>query len=307
MPLVYYGGINEVFRLIHLANPTLPVKLNRNNAYLAKWEIDGEATIATIAGKYGHGVRGYQEVSYDRVDLAKLLRGFVPKIPVNKPKALHDCLAELFEYLGLAFGQEDLVPFVPPAQQTLPYRVTLTATPTSPVYFGSADVEFIEGPALLQGLVLSKDLDVDLSAVDGTGRQRAELLSFGIDYTSQATALTQTQIGSLTWSADGDSAHQSVLALAYALSEIDGYPWVANKTPSPYTLYGASVLYNGKVSGYESTLLGVTDFRSPNPRYDRVLVVRFDSDTTTATGPYGSVLFVHYNTLTDNEVPHAAP
>lgn len=307
MPIVYYGGINEVFRLVHLANPTLPIKLNRDNAYLAKWTLNGEATTATLAGKYGSGVRGYVDVTYRRVDLAKIFAGLVPKIGLYQPLPLLDCLAEIFETTGLAFSHEDLVPVAVPTNQTFPYRVRLTATPNSPVYYGSAEVEFVAGHQLLQSIVLNHQLVVDLDAVDGNGHQRAELLSFGIDYSAQATALKNIATGSLSWTTDGDSVHQRALALAYALNAVDEYPWVATKTANAYTLYGAVVAYNGLTSQYDPNLLGVQDFRSPNTRYDRVLVLRFASDTTTATGPYGSALFVHYNTQTDNEVPHAAP
>ena len=86
------------------------------------------------------------------------------------------------------------------------------------------------------------------------------------------------------------------------LNSVDHLPWTSNAASVPWNLRGATVRYNGKVSDYDTAWQSSNDIRRPNSRYDRVMVVDFNTDATGATGFYGSVMFVHYNSPLDNEV-----
>jgi len=295
MPFVYYGGVNELFRLVHLANPTLPTKLNQNNTYVAKLTSQAEAATATLAGRYGSGVKGLRDVKYHRLDLAKLTKNLTLQVKVNEPKAVLDALLEIFESTGLAFAHSDLVPVSLPANQTLPYRTTLKAASTSLVYYGQCEVEFVYGPVTLVNLVQSRELALTLEGVPGSSaHQRAEWETFGADYTSIADKLLAVTLGTLDWAVEGNATHQVALALAYDLNSIDGLPWATGATDL-WTLKGAVVRYNGRTNAYDDAWYSSLNIRRPNTRFDRVLVIDFPHDNSTA-GLYGSTAFIHYNT-----------
>ena len=304
MSFVYYGGVRELFRLAHEANPTLPVKLSETNCFIPKIVATEEAATATFAGRYGMGVKGYVDVNYTRLNLAKLFAGYRPKVGVLAPKSLFELLGDIYEATGFAFDPVDLVPVTPPADQTLPWVVRLKAANTSPIYFGEAEVEFVLRKERLREVVLERSLDVSLSGVpDDAVHQRAEFVTFGIDYSMRANELLAITAGPMGWTVAEGEAYDRCVALEYALNTVDRLPWKTAAGPLAWTLNGARVVYNGPVRGYDPVWYNSSDIRSPNSRFDRVLVVSFEQDVTGPSGFYGSVMFIHYNTEIDNEVP----
>ena len=304
MSFVYYGGVRELFRLAHAANPTLPVSLSETNCYIPKIVANQEEATATFAGRYGLGVRGYVDVQYSRLDLAKLFAGYTPKVGILATKPLHELRADIYEATGFAFDIVDLEPVAVPEGQTLPWRVRLKAASTSPLYFGEAEVEFVQRKEYLREAIDMRDLELELAGVvDNATNARAELVTFGVDYSMRASELMAITTGSMAWTEVGSPEHSRCLALEYALNTVDRLPWKTVAGPMAWTLNGARVVYNGPVRGYDAAWYSSTDIRSPNTRYDRVLVVSFEQDVTGPTGFYGSAMFIHYNTEIDNEVP----
>lgn len=307
MSFISSGGEKALFQLVKAANPTLPVKLNEDNCYFPKKTGIAEAATALLAGKYGTGVRGYRELKYTRLDLGKLFKNQVIKIGIVEPKPVFELLEDIYTATGYAFETTDLEPLAPPNGQTLPWRATLKAANTSFIYFGQAEVEFVKRPLRLSDIVFDREVDVNLQGVvDDGSRARAELFTFGIDYTSVGPVLAGLREGSLSWTDNTSPEHQKAETLITALNAIDRLPWKNVVGPNPWTVNGARIVYSGRVDSYDPTTLGIGDIRRPNQRYDRVLVVSFESDTTGATGFYGSAMFIHYNTESDNEVPNGA-
>lgn len=304
MSFVYYGGVRELFRLAHAANPTLPVNLSETNCYIPKIVATEEEATATFAGRYGMGVKGYVDVDYTRLNLAKLFAGYRPKVGILAPKSLFELLGDIYEATGFAFDPVDLEPVVPVESQTLPWVVRLKAANTSPIYFGEAEVEFVLRKERLFEVVSERNLDLSLSGVPSVDeRTRAEFVTFGIDYSMRAVELLALTPGSMEWTVAEGENYDRCVALEYALNTVDRLPWKTATGPLAWTLNGARVVYNGPVRGYDPHWQNSSDIRSPNSRFDRVLVVSFEQDVTGPAGFYGSVMFIHYNTEIDNEVP----
>lgn len=304
MSFVYYGGVRELFRLAHAANPTLPVNLSETNCFIPKIVATDEDAVATFAGRYGMGVKGYVDASYRRLDLAKLFAGYRPKVGILAPESLFELLGDIYEATGFAFDPVDLEPVVPVEGQSLPWVVRLKAANTSPIYFGEAEVEFVLRKERLFEVVSERDVDLTLAGVPSTDeRQRAEFITFGVDYSMRAPELLAITPGTMEWTVAEGEAHERCIALEYALNTVDRLPWKTATGPLAWTLNGARVVYNGPVRGYDPIWYNSSDIRTPNSRFDRVLVVSFEQDVTGPTGFYGSVMFIHYNTEIDNEVP----
>jgi len=298
MGFTNYRGVNQLFHMARNANPTLPAALNESTCYFPKLTANGDQASALLAGRYGSGVRGYKWLNYTRLDLAKVFAGPIPKIPAETLADLHSLLYDLYYATGFAFDETDLEQVALPANQQFPWSVTLKASAGSFLFHGQTTVEFVHGNAKLFYLVANRTLDVSCqSFVETASRARAELYTFGIDYTTNQSKLVSVPTGSLTWSTAGSDVELRCSALASALNDIDRLPWKSQLGNNAFNLNGAQVVYNGLVSGYKPT---GTDFRFPNPKYDRVMVVSFLTDNTTASGFYGSLMFIHYNTDTDN-------
>ena len=295
MSFTEFGGVEELFWLTRKANPTIPGNIDANTCYFPKLVAVEELATVTIAGKYGSGVRGYRELDYTRLDLAKLFKGGPFKVGILEPKPLYDLFGDIYEHTGFRFDVTDLEPVVPPQGQTLPWRVKLKAARTSFIYYGEVEIEFVERRKYLSEVVLSKEQSLVLEgAVHTAARQRAELMTFGVDYTNKATELTSVATGVL------DLAKAT--SLKDVLNEIDQLPWVANASSIAWNLNGAKVVFNGRVKDFTPTWWNANDVRRPNGRYDRVLVIDFIANNTGATGFYGSCMFIHYNSPLDNEV-----
>lgn len=303
MPFVYHGGAEELLRLARAANPSLPTDLSPANCYFPKLTANAEEAEVVIAGKYGRGVSGYRTLSYQRLSLAKLFKGGQVRVGVVYLKPLHELLGDIYESTGFAFDVTDLVPVEFDAEQTLPCKVLLKAAPTSFIYFDEVEIELVARSPRLKEVILERDLSIETSGVNTTvERQRAEFLTFGIDYTSKRNELTAISLGSMLWTDPASAEAMRCNALYDALNAIDQLPWLTTSDPQPWTLNGARVVYNGRVDYYDPTWWDVGDIRRPNPRYDRVLVVVFEQDTTGPSGFYGSAMFIHYNSQLDNEV-----
>lgn len=303
MPFVYHGGVKELLRLAREANPTLPTDLSENNCYFPKMTATDEEAEVVIAGKYGLGVSGYRTLNYQRLSLEKLFKGGGVKVGVVELKPLHELLGDIYESTGFAFDVTDLVPVTFNSEQTLPCKVLLKAASTSFIYFDEVEIELVDRRPRLKELVSKHDVTIDTAGVVTTAsRQRAEFLTFGIDYTTKRDELSKISLGSMFWTNQASEEALRCNALYDALNSIDQLPWLSTVEHLPWSLNGARVVYNGRVDQYDPTWWGIGDIRQPNPRFDRVLVVVFEQDTTGPTGFYGSAMFVHYNSQIDNEV-----
>lgn len=301
MGFVNYLAEQQLFHLARLANPTFPGKFSSETLYIPEVTHADDHSSALFAGRYGSGVKGYVEVTYQRLDLAKVFGSGPLRVGAASIGSVHSLLDSLYYSTGFAFAPVDLEDTEPPADQTFPWRVTLKALPGSFLYYGSVEVEFVSEPTRLYSIVGARNLDLELASIAHTAtRERAELCTFGIDYTSVQERLKAIPVGSLSWDTTGSASELVCTELADALNDIDRLPWKSQVGSLQFNLNGASVLYNGPVKDY--TPVG-GDLRIPNSRFDRVVVVSFANDTTGPTGFYGSSMFVHYNTDTDNEVP----
>lgn len=302
MSFVKYLAEEQLFHLARLANPTFPSKFSSETLYIPRVVHDVNHSVALFVGRYGAGVKGQTQVTYQRLDLAKLFLGGPLRINTDTIGSIHSMLDSLYFSTGFAFDVTDLEDQTPPVNQTLPWRVTLKATPGSFLYYGEVEVEFVYAAPKLFNLVLQTQLTPTLASITPTAsRQRAELYTFGIDYTSVQERLKALPVGSLSWSVAGSQAQLNCTELADALNDIDRLPWKSQVAAVDFNLQGATIVYNGKTKDYVPT---AGDLRIPNTRFDRVLVVSFVSDTTGSTGFYGSSMFIHYNLDTDNEVPN---
>lgn len=303
MPFVNHGGTKELLRLTRAANPTLPGDLTEANCYFPKMTAVEEDAQVILAGKYGKGVCGYRTLNYRRLSLQKLFGFGQARVGVLELKPLHELLGDIYEATGFAFDVTDLVPVVFEPTQTLPCKVLLKAAPTSFIYFDEVEIELIERRPTLKEAISQRELTIETQGVTTTSeRQRAELVTFGIDYTSKRDALREISVGSLLWTDPESEEALRCNALYDALNTIDHLPWQSTAAVHPWSLNGATVVYNGSVSAYDPLWWNADDIRRPNPRFDRVLVVVFERDTTGPSGFYGSAMFIHYNSPLDNEV-----
>ena len=129
------------------------------------------------------------------------------------------------------------------------------------------------------------------------------ILTYGIDYTAQATALAAIGIGSQIRGAAG--ADNS--ALAAAMTAVDGLGWVSSSTASNFNLYGSQVIYNGPTEAFRSCdpLELLAQKVVPDARYlkydtlvdttkQNVLIALLNVGGTKYCTNYDQAVFVHY-------------
>lgn len=298
MAFTEYGGADELFWLARKANPTIPATLNQSTCYFPKLVTADELATVTMAGKYNSGVRGYAELDYTRLDLAKLFKNGPVKIGVLAAKPLLDLLEDIYLSTGYRFDKTDLVPVTPTVEQTLPWRVTLKAAKTSFIYYGEIEVELVSRKAFLTEAMLVRDVDAVLEWNPGYStnpNKRAELLTFGVDYTNKHAELSAFELGVMS--------QPSAEVMRDILNDIDQLPWKADTGAGGWGLTFAAVVFNGKTEDYDPVWWGSADIRRPNPRYDRVLVIDWTVNYAGGLGfCRGTSAFIHYNSPLDNEV-----
>lgn len=158
----------------------------------------------------------------------------------------------------------------------------------------------------------SNDYVDTISGYTWTAKFNPGLLTYGLDYTSQADVLKTLVPHAPPYSASWQISASISDALMYALKAVDGLPWQssASHPEYDYNLYSAWVLYNGPVSGVDPTLTNTMGdvciypparLRTlakaqgvPNPEYDNVLMVQLNSPYYGRAG-YGFMLMIHYN------------
>lgn len=303
MAFINNPGFQTLSRLIKAANPTIQVTPDANNSYLAKATYVDEQASGLFAGKYGSGLAGYVDLTWRRLDIAKLFPSDWAKVYITEKKPLHDLLDDIYRSTGYRFGVEDI------QNQSLvgadfPYIATIKAVEGNPIYFGEAVVTFVNRKYRLDEVVQQSELTPQLSYVQSVGgRQRAEYVTYGLDYTPVgATLLANYPTGKiLDWTVDGSQAQLDTLALASLLRSVDTLPWKAVNETNVWTLSGGKVAYNGPTKDFNNALL---DPRTPNDAYDNVMVIDFVTDRNGPSGWYGSALFVHYNTLEVSDGDH---
>ncbi len=156
------------------------------------------------------------------------------------------------------------------------------------------------------------DYEDTISGYTWTAKFNPGLLTYGLDYTSQADVLKTLVPHAPPFSASWQISASVSDALMYALKAVDGLPWQssASHPEYDYNLYSAWVLYNGPVSGVDPTLTNTMGdvyiypparLRAlakaqgvPNPEYDNVLMVQLNSPYYGRAG-YEFMLMIHYN------------
>lgn len=298
MAFTEYGGADELFWLARKANPTIPATLNQSTCYFPKLVTADELATVTMAGKYNSGVRGYVELDYTRLDLAKLFKNGPMKIGVLTAKPLLELLDDIYLSTGYRFDVTDLVPVTPAADQTLPWRVVLKAAKTSFIYYGEVEVELVSRKEFLTEAMSVRDIDAVLEWNPGysiNANKRAEILTFGVDYTNKHKELATFELGNMNQS--------TAEVMRDILNDIDQLPWRADPGSTDWGLTGATVVFNGKPEDYDPVWWGSADVRRPNRRYDRVLVIDWTVNWSGGISfCHGTSAFIHYNSPLDNEV-----
>lgn len=285
MAIIAQSGLKTLLELIRKENPWLP-----NGIDETKIQITGGNTLADgqfevrLVGRYGSGYRGSKVAKYHRLDLAKLLGPTVLKVGVDTPKTLYNAFDDIARYTGIHFGEGDVMDVAIPANATLPYTITMHAAGLSALYHGSVQIEFVQRDPMLSAVVVDCD-PVVLGKFNTAQQIRSELLTYGYDYTeAQATLLGGFNSGTVL---DVTKATQ----LAAILNAVDNQGWNASGG-NPFSLVNSVVRYHGLTASYNPG----SDIRSPNPYYDRVLIIDFVVDLT-GWDFYSASLYLHYNTL----------
>ncbi len=286
MAIFAQSGINTILELIRKENPWLPNTLDATNVHITGGAIlpDGRAEVLLV-GVYGSGYRGSKLIRYGRIDLSKLLGPAKLKVPVDAPKTLYSAFGDIYSATGITFGQGDVQDVPIPLNAKLPYTVTLKPQPDSALYYGEIELEFVERPPKLTEALTERNLEVVFGPVSKSGLlARAELLTFGYDYSEAYLALSDNFLEGTILNAEKAGN------LAAILNAVDNLSW--NNSGNQFNLTGTYIRYHGATKDYSS----LVDIRTPNTYYDRVLIIDFVVDLD-GWDFYGSSLYIHYNTL----------
>ena len=150
-----------------------------------------------------------------------------------------------------------------------------------------------------------------ISGQTWTAKFNPGLLTYGLDYTSQADFFKTLPAFAPPWAAGNVMTNTTLLTnLANALKAVDGIVWTTSSTKTDYSLYSSWCIYNGPVAGVDPTLSNVAGdviiypverHRAlakaqgvPNPEYDNVAIILLDNPWHGGFG-YPLCLMVHYN------------
>lgn len=286
MAVIAQSGLKTVLELIKKENPWLPNGISESQIQITGGNVlaDGRLEVRLV-GLYGKGYRGSVIAKYHRLELAKLLGPLKVKVGVDAPKTLYNAFGDIARKTGIVFGDGDLLDVSVPPNAVLPYTITLQAKPMSALYHGSVQIEFVQRDPLLADVVNADVDNVKLGNYNSGQYQRAELLTYGYDYTEAADKLMPTFGSGMVLSTE------KAAQLATILNAVDNIGWNSSGS-NPYNLVNTVVRYHGLTAGYNPG----SDLRSPNIYYDRVLILDFIVDLAGADF-YASSLYIHYNTL----------
>lgn len=211
--LSYKKPSNElVYDLINLANPQLPIPIDANNVIIEKITTvavneasNNRNTSARLRGVQGMGYTDSVTLYYDRINLASIIptyaassAGFTSFTAANT----HAALAAIQDAFGINFSTKDIVNRGLAGISTADYTSTiqLQADVASPAYVGVQTVRYYRGKPVLDTSITKDVLDVLKHPIDETLSKRcADLMTYGIDFTSYKNLLTVTSAGLPNW------------------------------------------------------------------------------------------------------------
>lgn len=155
------------------------------------------------------------------------------------------------------------------------------------------------------------DYEDTISGYTWTAKFNPGLLTYGLDYTSQADFFKTLPAFAPPWAAGNVMTNATLLTnLANALKAVDGIAWLTTSTRTDYTLYNTWCMYNGPVAEVDPTVTNamgdifiypVERQRAvakaqgvPNPEYDNVAIIQMGTPYSGGVG-YQFCLMVHYN------------
>lgn len=209
MPVINKVSQDLVFDLINASNPNSPVKFSSNNVLLGKLTAitpsgaSIQNTKVMVSNKPSSEYIGRVEVTYRRLDLAKLFRGltitiakFSPKVKAGSGNAwdsfVKDLLPTFNSQMGTAFTADDFVDLAIGrgslnAQNRYQSSVTVQAKNTSWAYVGSFTFVWVDAPQDIDSVVTVTDLDGRLypagNVFDELHPVVVSQMAYGIDWT----------------------------------------------------------------------------------------------------------------------------
>ena len=234
-----------------LGSPTTPAALGitstKNTAIVAKYDDIGYV------------------VCYDRQVLSTWLAPTLAVMPPmaithGSPKTTHDLWYDFDRRYQLGINVDEIVD---EAIDVTTGSVTFTLNDKNPWFIGSVTVPVVK--VFLDGDDLVYDYEwmpspFEMSPADALAtygitadqydsRIDATLLTYGIDYSAQSTALSAIvpQASFDNWT---NISSANATALAAALKAVDGVGWINGASNTAYNLANSCVVYNGPTEGY---------------------------------------------------------
>ena len=210
--LNYTKPSNElVFDLINRDNPNLPFKIDSNNVIVEKFTAvtpnaanNNRNTSARLRGVQGSGFRDAITVYYDRINLAYLFPWATYNAGITTFTAAntHEALAIILDTYGINLAPSDVTNGALGAPSTPNYKSTrsVSAQATSPAYVGSFTLYYMRGLPVLDTSITTDVLKAIEHPIDHTlGKKCAQMLTYGIDFTSYKNLLVVDASGLPQW------------------------------------------------------------------------------------------------------------
>lgn len=223
----------------------------------------------------------------------------------------HDVLADINRYTQLDLPADTVLDEPIPDGTYTKIRVNLKDN--HPWFTGGLDVPLQFTTIIKDGkpivtLPISPKLHecgADPAAAEEATRFPGSLVTYGINYTRTAELLSVPMVANFSIEAGIPTAAIGT-TLANALKHDDKRPWVCNGGKVPYNLYGAFIVYNGPVGGYEDYInfepannqkekhFGCLLNALQKPRTDREYVMVILPNMAYNTEFRNEPIFIHY-------------
>lgn len=220
---------------------------------------------------------GKQKLKYDKVSLNKELAALKPTLEMQTYTTTHDLLSQVEEKYGLVLTVDDIILSGVNSVVT-PWEIYFKAKPTSPIYKTTGNgLKFTVKDSSTHLATLLKRLNLtglNMPSSD-TARIQGPLLTFPV-FSLRDAVLRSYQIGQTI---NTPTANDWVLA--DVLTTMTEETWEFKLTG--YTLYGATVVYNGSTAGASTAGYHVDTTKN------NVLVL-----TCGQAGVVGGYVVIHY-------------
>ncbi|MGL5376954.1 MAG: hypothetical protein ACRDAT_01445, partial [Cetobacterium sp.] len=248
----------------------------------------------TVDGVYDSGVRGFTSVNITRIDVATLVKGVDTTIAVPNDAELKisAVLLQIRDQLGIDLAadeieDEELVLEDGPDGKPQ-YAGNVVVKAGHPVLYGTFKISASGIMLDLSRLIVVTDVDGIKDPMSHVSKTfDAQTLTYAHDYTEVADALSVIPLGTVN-SYLGDNA----VAIARALSKVDGLPWITFAGVKPFTLNLARVLHHCRTVDFD-----VPEY-SVNKDYSHVMVIQtYNPYCTNIMSPSNSGIIIHYDRL----------